>query len=338
MNDRDPAGIHQTVIALCLVIIALFVLAVTLSYTHAIMIPFVVALFISYFLAPAVEFLKDKYRVPHSIAVLSSLIVFGALIFGFGVVIHDSIGTLLNSFYFYESKLGLAVERLVAIANDLQIPLDRKSILNHLQSLPVVGVLHGAASIAGSLLMNILLVIIFLGFIVSGHSLKQKKSGIRLEIDQKIRTYIVTKIATSLIIGVFVGVLLAVLGLDMALMFGLLAFLLGFIPTLGSIIATLLPLPVALLEFDEPWRIWLVVLLPGALQLLVGNVLEPKILGKGLDLHPITVILSLMFWGLIWGFVGMFLAVPITAAMKIVFEKIEITRGFSELMAGRIPN
>ncbi len=337
MREQETQAIHQSVIAVCLVIIALFVLAVALSYTHAIMIPLVVAVFLSYFLSPIVEKLQTRYRVPHSLAVIISLLFFALLLFGFALIVHDSIGRLLNSFYFYESKLDVVVERLIALAQELQIPLDRASILKRVQTLPLVGVLQGAAGVAATIVMNVLLVTVFLAFIVSGQSLGKKKSGMQQEIDQKIRTYIASKIATSLLTGVLVGVTLAILGLDMPLMFGLLAFCLNFIPTLGSIVATALPLPVALLEFDEPWRIWFVLLIPGLIQILIGNVVEPKVLGKGLDLHPITVLLSLMFWGLIWGVTGMFLAVPITAAAKIVFQKVEITRGLSELMAGRIP-
>ena len=69
----------------------------------------------------------------------------------------------------------------------------------------------------------------------------------------------------------------------------------------------------------------------------IKNILEPKLLGKGLDLHPITILISLMFWGLIWGVAGMFLAVPITAVLKIVLEKMPLTYHLSEVLAGRSP-
>jgi AI-2 transport protein TqsA len=120
-------------------------------------------------------------------------------------------------------------------------------------------------------------------------------------------------------------------------MFATLCFLLCFIPTLGSIVATLLPLPIALVQYHEAWPVWLVILLPALVQIVVGNILEPKFLGRGLDLHPITILLSLMFWGLIWGIAGMFLAVPITAVLKIVLHRHPLTHHFSEMMAGRSP-
>jgi AI-2 transport protein TqsA len=120
-------------------------------------------------------------------------------------------------------------------------------------------------------------------------------------------------------------------------MFASLCFFLCFIPTLGSIVSTLLPLPVALVQYHEAWPIWAALLFPTLIQALIGNILEPKFLGRGLDLHPVTILLSLMFWGLIWGVAGMFLAVPITAVLKIVLDKNPLTHHFSEVLAGRSP-
>lgn len=120
-------------------------------------------------------------------------------------------------------------------------------------------------------------------------------------------------------------------------MFGLLTFLLNFIPTIGSIIATLLPLPIVLLQFDSPVKWLAVLLIPAAIQGVVGNFIEPKLFSDSLDLHPASILLALTFWGIIWGPVGMFLAVPILVVMKIAMARIPATRPFAELLAGRLP-
>ena len=122
-----------------------------------------------------------------------------------------------------------------------------------------------------------------------------------------------------------------------AVMFAMLAFVLGFIPSVGSIVAVLLPLPIAYLQYENTWPFWFVIFGPVVIQTLIGNLVEPKFLGKGLDLHPVTILLSLMFWGLIWGLAGTFLAVPITAVLKIVLERHPLTHKFSEMLAGRSP-
>jgi AI-2 transport protein TqsA len=103
------------------------------------------------------------------------------------------------------------------------------------------------------------------------------------------------------------------------------------------VFATLLPIPIAVLQFDNPWMIAAVILVPGIFQLVIGNAVEPLIMGEGLDLHPVTVLLALIFWGLLWGVVGMLLAAPMTAILRIVLERIETTRPAAELLAGRLP-
>jgi len=127
------------------------------------------------------------------------------------------------------------------------------------------------------------------------------------------------------------------MGVDLALVFGVMAFLLNFIPSVGSIIATLLPMPLALVQFDSWLPITLVLVLPGTVQFTIGNVVEPLVMGEGLDLHPVTVLLALVFWGLLWGVVGMLLAAPMTAVLRIVLGRLEITRPLAELLAGRLP-
>ncbi len=134
-----------------------------------------------------------------------------------------------------------------------------------------------------------------------------------------------------------VWAILAALGLQMAIVFGALAFLLNFIPSIGSVIATFLPLPVAVSQYDNPWMIAAAVLLPGAVQITIGNVIEPKLIGRGMALHPVAVLLALSFWGLVWGVLGMVLAVPITATIRIVLMRFDTTRKVGDLLAGKLP-
>ena len=134
-----------------------------------------------------------------------------------------------------------------------------------------------------------------------------------------------------------VGTVLAILGIDLALVFGLLAFLLNFIPSVGSLIATLLPLPVVVVSPDiSATTAVLAIAVPGTIQFAIGNVIEPKVMGDALDLHPVVILLALIFWGVLWGIVGMLLATPMTAVMKILFEKIELTAPIADLLAGRL--
>ena len=143
------------------------------------------------------------------------------------------------------------------------------------------------------------------------------------------------KLIISAATGLLIGMLLLACDIELALMFAILTLLFNFIPNVGSIIATALPLPIVLLQFGMGWQFLTVLIVSMAVQVVIGNVIEPKVLGDSMDLHPITILLFLMFWGLVWGLPGMFLAVPITAILKIVLSRLEPTHGLSELLAGR---
>ena len=148
--------------------------------------------------------------------------------------------------------------------------------------------------------------------------------------------FVLAKVLLSVLTGVLAGVTLAILGVELAFVFGFFAFLLNFIPSLGSLIATLLPLPIVLLSPDLSTAVKvLAFVIPGSIQFVIGNIMEPKIMGSSLDLHPVTILTSLIFFGMLWGVVGMLLAAPITAVIKILCERLEITRPVAELLAGR---
>jgi predicted PurR-regulated permease PerM len=127
--------------------------------------------------------------------------------------------------------------------------------------------------------------------------------------------------------------ILVLFGVDFVIICGLFIFLLNFIPNIGSVIASLFPLLLCFLEFGLSWKLPLLAACMVGLQMLFGNVLEPMLMGKGLNLSPLVVLLSLIFWGWVWGIIGMVLAVPLTATLKIIFEEIDTLRPIAILMS-----
>jgi AI-2 transport protein TqsA len=184
---------------------------------------------------------------------------------------------------------------------------------------------------------NSLLVVIFMIFMIAGQGLQKAPTGsLWWEVETRIKRYLLTMLLTSGVTGVLVGLVLEILGVKAGWMFGFLAFLLNFIPNIGSIIATILPLPVALIDPELGLASKILVLaIPGGIQFVIGSIIQPKLMGGSLDLHPIVVLLSLIFFGTIWGIIGMFLAVPITAVVKILLERFGYTRAIAELIAGK---
>ncbi|TWT69470.1 AI-2E family transporter [Crateriforma conspicua] len=186
-----------------------------------------------------------------------------------------------------------------------------------------------------SLVSTSVVVLIYVFFILLG-SPTFKKNRTMEEVDQQVRGYLSLKTLISIGTGFLFGLTLHLFGVPMALSFGVLAFLLNFIPNIGPIVASVLPVPLIILDpSGNVWWMVAVIVATGTIQLISGNVVEPKVMGDSSDLHPVTILLALMFWGMMWGIVGMFLATPMTAAMKILLERFEMTRPVARLMAGR---
>ncbi|MBL1213459.1 MAG: AI-2E family transporter [Ignavibacteriae bacterium] len=140
------------------------------------------------------------------------------------------------------------------------------------------------------------------------------------DITSQIQGYIATKFLISLTTGALVSVILWLFGVDFVVVWGVLTFLLNFIPNIGSVIAVILPGLMTLVQFESFGYTILIILIIIGVQNVIGNILEPKIVGDQLGLNPLVILLSLLVWGYIWGIVGMFLSVPLTAIVKITIS------------------
>jgi AI-2 transport protein TqsA len=324
-------------VSVSLVVLAAVAIAVALAYTRAVMVPFVLAIFISYLVMPLVDILQVRLRMPRVLSVLIALLTALGLLTFLGMLITKSTRSLLASAEIYQEEIGALAAQLFSVLDRWHLEIGQRSLLEGINQLPLLSLFRSTVGTVVDLVSTGALVVIFVIYLLLSRRPAELHSGIYAEINTKIRKYLIAKFAISAATGVLVGSILALFGLDLALVFGVMAFLLNFIPSIGSVFATLLPIPIAILQFDNPWMIAAVILLPGLVQLLIGNAFEPLIMGEGLDLHPITVLLALIFWGLLWGVVGMLLAAPMTAILRIVLERIETTRPAAELLAGRLP-
>jgi AI-2 transport protein TqsA len=149
-----------------------------------------------------------------------------------------------------------------------------------------------------------------------------------------LQRYIGTKTLVSLLTGILSYAVMKPVGLDFAETWGVLAFTLNFIPTIGSAVAVAIPAIVALVQFETLTPFLIIIVGCGAIQLVVGNILEPKLTGKSLNLSPLMVILALTAWTTLWGIAGALLSVPITVCVLIIFSNIRDTRPWAILMSG----
>lgn len=320
-----------------LTILATVALAVALIYTRGVMIPFVLAIFITTIVSPVVDFEVARLRFPRPLAIFVALLFALAILVVLGAVLMVAVQTIIRSSNEYSERVTNLTERVFTDLEKYNIHVDKALVLSELKArLPQI--ITDAVGTITALLSSGFLIMIFVVFLLIGRDPNARHTGIYADIEATIRSYIATKSAISAVTGVLVGLILWRLGMPMAWLFGMLACLLNFIPNIGSIAATLLPVPIAVAQFaDRPWMILAVIGIPGLIHMTVGNVVEPKLMGRGLELHPVTVLLALAFWGLLWGIIGMVLAVPIVAMIRIVVSRFNTTRWLGDLLAGRLP-
>lgn len=159
-------------------------------------------------------------------------------------------------------------------------------------------------------------------------------NGILHEIDVLFTEYLSLKTVVSLITGFCSYIVLLIMGVNAPILWAILIFLLNYIPSIGSLIATTFPAIVAMLQFGDIMSgVWVLVWV-GLIQLIVGNIIEPRVMGNSLNISPFVVLLALVIWGAIWGVIGMLLSVPITVMMMIIMAQFDNTRGLAIMLSG----
>ncbi len=341
---------NDNLIVLMLGIIVVFFIGVVMHELRVVLLPFMIALLLSIIFKPIIVFFKRK-KLPSAVGLIVVLLTFAAFTFLLGLALYSSIGPFVEALPRYQvrfeqlfSGFSHGIEALLVRINVPPEDLDWQSIVD-LSS--VSSAMTAGLGTFISFVSNTVLVLLFMLFILAdtgGLSTKvtlafperyaHRIAGVIENIDLQVRQYLITKSLISLATGTLTWIVLFILGVDFSLIWGFIAFLLNFIPNIGSIIAVIFPFVWSLLQFDDPTHPLLVLALLGAVQVTMGNMIEPRIMAFRLNLSPLLVLVSLIFWGWLWGIWGMILAVPLTATIKIFFENIEPLSPLSVLMSG----
>jgi len=271
--------------------------------------------------------------------ILTILAFFIILLISVGIyeIITMNLELIIKRFPLYAANFKSMVLNLHTIEGFENI---QERIINWVGEINVQPILSGFLNSLTNIAGNILIIIIYVAFMLVEEKYFQAKlkrlvgeDQERINIDiainqvtRSIRKYISVKTQMSLLTGVVSYVLLLLLKVDFPVLWAFLIFLLNFIPYIGSFFATLFPALFAVFQFQSFLMfVWVFVIIE-IVQLVVGNVLEPKIMGRTLNLSPLGVLLALTFWGAIWGVLGMFLSVPITSVMMLTLSRFERTR------------
>jgi predicted PurR-regulated permease PerM len=324
-----------------LLLAASFVVVVAgLKAAASLILPFLVALFLAMVSLPLLNWLQSK-GLPTPIAVAVTIVVVFAIVFGFGALIGGSVANFTEAAPRYRDRIELmtadALEWVaaqgIAVPQELTTEIVRPGRVMDLATTTLRGV---AAVLSNLLLVSLTIVFIYLeaaGFprklqAAFGRSgAAERFANIRHEINR----YLGIKTLISLVTGSLCGSAMAIIGVDFPVLWGALAFLLNYIPNLGSIIAAVPPTLLAAVQLG-PGHAIAVALVFAAVNAMLGSFLEPYLLGRRLGLSTLVVFLSLIFWGWVWGPVGMLLSVPITMIIKIMLENSEDFRWVAVLL------
>jgi AI-2 transport protein TqsA len=323
-----------------------------LSVGRHFFVPLVIS-FLTVYLVDILSRLVGRIKIGgHKIPKLLSVILSFVLIFGVGFVLSSIVAN--NAFH-----VAAAAPKYQARLQQLQTQIfsqfgmeEPPELLGLFRSLDLKTLFTDLARSVADLLESTVLVLIYSLFILielrflpakltalfPNRVRRERVLQMMQRIDRDIHTYLGVKTAVSLTTAILAYILMRIVGLDFAEFWALLIFILHFIPTIGVIVATILPTVLAAVQFDHIGPCLAVGIGITAIAMLMGNIVEPNIMGETLNLSPLTVIIALILWGTVWGVVGAFLCVPLTVILVIVMSNFRATRWVSILLSktGRI--
>ncbi len=339
MFSDKPTYYYLKASAICLTIIAAGVVTAFLVYTKSLMIPLVISILLYTILAQITLYMKNKFSFPSWLALTISILLGIALFTGVILFTVNSVGTFLKGAEVYRQNLIDTINDIVVRLQQHGITLDQKFIETYLRELPLFNWLRNFGGKVFNIVSDATLVILFMTFFLFGSKKTPPITNPAIkEMLANVSVYLSVKLTASVATGLVAAAILFGFQVKLAALFAMFMFLLNFIPSVGSIIAVLLPAPVLFLQYGLGPQFFLVIGLLAATEFTIGNLIEPRFLGEGMDLHPAAVVACLIFWTLVWGVPGAFLSVPITASIKIVLSKIKHTRPVAEFLAGRLPH
>lgn len=317
---------------------------------QGLLIPIIVALIIVYIIAALDQQLgrlPGARHLPAWVRGIVLLLLFIAVLAAFASLITVTVQQLVTQAPAYQAnleKLFAEVSQLVGVQKVPDWGTIQRTLLGQIN---IQAWLSSAASQLSSAGGTLFLIIIYISFLFGEKAAFASKlkvafpdpvraartQGLITAINERVGQYLGTKTLVNVILGAISYAIMLAFGLDYAAFWALLIGLLNYIPYIGSIVALLLPVALSIVQFGSwPQTIGLFAGLLVA-QLMVGNVLEPKMVGRKVNLSPFTVLVALSFWSLVWGITGAILAVPLTSILAIIFNEIPATRPIAVLMS-----
>ncbi|MFQ5670932.1 MAG: AI-2E family transporter [Acidobacteriota bacterium] len=335
LQDSQDKGARFLLVAASLVVVI-----AGLRAASSLILPFLFALFLAMISFPLLHWLQSR-KMPAALAVLITLLAAVSAVVIVGLLASGSVRSFTDQAPQYQAHLqeiwNNALNRLQA--RGIDVPQNLSTELFNPGR--VMDLITGSLTALAAVLSNLVLVLLTIAFILmeaAGFPAKLQAAfgeGRSLErfarCRRQVQRYLGVKTLVSVVTGVSISLALIILRVDFPLTWGLLAFLLNYVPTLGSLIAAVPPVLLALVQYGFGTAL-VVALVFLAINMLLGSFVEPYLLGRQLGLSALVVFLSLVFWGWIWGPAGMLLSVPLTMLVKIMLENTEDLRWVAVLL------
>lgn len=317
---------------------AFIVLIFGMQLAQAILVPLLFSIFLAVICSPPMRWLERR-NVPSGVAILIVVLMAILGLAAAAVLVDTSIGDFSERLPFYEERLN---EEIVALGHVLGVSTSMEGLTGKVQmgaAMNLAANMLGGLSAAFGNVFLIVFTVIFILLESSSFPLKlsrvlvDSKDALRYfsRFAENVQSYLAIKTVVSLATGVAVWALTAFVGVDFPVLWGMLAFLLNFVPNIGSILAAIPAVLLAVIQFDVATA-GIVAAGYVVINMVIGNVIEPRIMGRGLGLSTLVVFLSLVFWGWVFGPVGMLLSVPLTMTAKIALESSEDTAWIASLL------
>ena len=334
-NDWSPPARILVGIASLVVIIA------GIQAASSIVTPVLVAVFLAAILASPVTWLERR-RVPRGAAVLLVTLGTVGVVSGLGVFIGTALSGFLDTLPVYQARLEHQLDQFVAWLRSYGLGVSLQELWDGVEPGRALQLIGSLLSGVGGLVSNGVLILLIVVFILlEGESLAVKLRaafGQNAEALQQLgkfldsfKVYVAIKTLMSLATGVLIWLMLTLLGIDFPRVWGLLAFLLNYIPNIGSIIAAVPAVLLALVQYG-PTKALVVIIGYLVVNNVLGVAIEPRLMGRGVGLSPLVVFLSLILWAWVLGPVGMVLAVPLMVGLKLALEVSDSTRWLAILL------
>lgn len=334
--------VNESPIARFVLIAASFVIVIAgMRAAETLLVPFLLSLFIAIICSPPLVWMKNR-GVPGglSIGIIVLVVVFvGVLI---GAVVGSSVNDFRGDLPQYEERMGGLLIKLQAFLDARGLDLSAGMLRENFNPSVILSFAGNTLASFGNMMTNAFLILLTVIFILAeevrfSEKMKFANDGAVKSLDsmhrftKSVNQYMALKTGVSLFTGLVAMTILWLIGVDYPVLWGLLAFLLNFIPTLGSILAAVPPVLLALIQLGVG-EAAITAVAYVCINVIVGNVIEPRVMGKGLDLSALVVFLSLVFWGWVLGPVGMLLSVPLTITVKIALENFDDTRWIAVIL------